>query len=74
MIAALGPEYFGCRKPCEDAKFGCCRDGVTPAHGPNEEGCCLAAPYGCCPDNTLPAQGPSLEGESHIFSSLSIPM
>ena len=43
--------------------YGCCDDGITPAHGPNKEGCCLNTLYGCCPDNVLSAQGPKLEGE-----------
>lgn len=48
--------------PCEENQYGCCEDGITPAHGPNREGCCLATQHGCCPDNIRPAQGPNLEG------------
>lgn len=47
--------------PCNNEPFGCCRDGDTPAHGPNGEGCCLDSPFGCCLDNITPARGPNLE-------------
>lgn len=49
-------------EPCNAEPFGCCRDGKTPAHGPNGEGCCLQDSFGCCPDNITPARGPALEG------------
>ncbi|XP_050088784.1 papilin-like [Anopheles aquasalis] len=49
-------------EPCSKEPYGCCRDGKTPAHGHNREGCCLQSPYGCCPDNVVPAQGPNQEG------------
>lgn len=62
MFAALGPDYQGCKMACEEEQYGCCSDNITPAHGPNREGCCLASPYGCCPDNIVHAQGPNLEG------------
>ena len=48
--------------PCENSTYGCCDDGVTPAHGPNREGCCLSTPYKCCPDNVLAARGPDFYG------------
>ncbi|XP_059485336.1 papilin-like isoform X2 [Neocloeon triangulifer] len=48
---------------CYKTKFGCCdQNMVTPAHGPNGEGCCISSKFGCCPDNILPAVGPNLEG------------
>ncbi|CAB3380828.1 Hypothetical predicted protein [Cloeon dipterum] len=47
---------------CQQSRFGCCQDMLTPAHGPNREGCCINSQYGCCPDNILPAGGPSLQG------------
>lgn len=70
VLLALGPRYEGCRMPCEDEKFGCCSDRITPAHGSNQAGCCLTTRYGCCPDNILPAQGPNLEGNHLYYSSL----
>lgn len=59
---ALGPDSYGCRMPCHESAYGCCEDDVTPAHGPNSEGCCLSTPYKCCPDNILPARGPNFYG------------
>lgn len=59
---AEGPNYKGCKTPCSESPYGCCEDGVTPAHGYNREGCCLKSPFGCCPDNIAPAQGANLEG------------
>ncbi|XP_047512899.1 papilin-like isoform X1 [Pieris napi] len=49
-------------KFCETTAYGCCSDGETPAHGPQNEGCCLRSRFGCCPDNYTPAEGPHLEG------------
>lgn len=48
--------------PCADAEFGCCPDEITPAHGPNDEGCCLNSAHGCCPDNLNSATGPNFDG------------
>lgn len=62
LLTATGPGQQGCLTPCKDQPFGCCQDNITPAHGPNKEGCCLLETYGCCPDNVLTAQGPNLEG------------
>lgn len=59
---ATGPQKEGCLSKCQRSIFGCCRDGKTPAHGPNEEGCCLGSPYGCCQDNIQPARGINYEG------------
>uniref|UniRef100_A0A671XHT3 Papilin, proteoglycan like sulfated glycoprotein n=1 Tax=Sparus aurata TaxID=8175 RepID=A0A671XHT3_SPAAU len=58
--------------------YGCCRDGVTAAQGPNREGCveyvapigrngdnavqCRRTTYGCCYDRTSVANGPNGEG------------
>lgn len=53
----------GCKVACDDSPFGCCPDLVNPAHGHNQEGCCLSSPFGCCPDNTSPARGPNQEGK-----------
>ena len=47
---------------CESSSFGCCSDSHLPAHGPNQEGCCLQSEFGCCPDNIRPANGPNVEG------------
>lgn len=58
----------GCPKfeTCEDAKFKCCPDGITPAKGDNSEGCqsdaCKSSLYGCCPDGSTPAEGNDGEG------------
>lgn len=60
--SALGPDNYGCRMPCEDSAYGCCEDGATPAHGSNNEGCCLSSTYKCCPDNVMPARGPNFYG------------
>lgn len=47
---------------CQNLTFGCCTDLITPAHGPNQEGCCLGTEFGCCPDNIIPASGSNGEG------------
>lgn len=47
---------------CDSGAHGCCPDNVTPAHGPNKEGCCLNTQFGCCPDNIVSANGPNFEG------------
>lgn len=60
-LAAEGKQDKDCAL-CAQERFGCCPDNVTPAHGPNGEGCCLETAYGCCPDNVNPARGPNLEG------------
>ena len=62
VSTALGSDNYGCRMPCHDSIYGCCEDGITPAHGPNNEGCCLSTPYKCCPDNSLPARGLNFYG------------
>ncbi|XP_045490551.1 papilin [Pieris rapae] len=49
-------------KFCEATSYGCCPDGETPAHGPQNKGCCLQTAFGCCPDNYKPAEGPHFEG------------
>ncbi|CAK9814021.1 Ppn [Anthophora quadrimaculata] len=59
---ALGPANYNCPMPCKNSTYGCCDDGITPAHGPNREGCCLSTQYKCCPDNILPARGPKFHG------------
>ena len=51
----------------QDTNFGCCTDGVTPAGGPNGEGCpvvfgCEATVFGCCPDGLSPANGENYAG------------
>ena len=34
-------------------EFGCCEDGLTPALGPEHQGCgCEASQYGCCLDGS----------------------
>lgn len=43
--------------------FGCCADQVTPATGPNQEGCnCESSTYGCCSDMVTTARGPNFQG------------
>lgn len=64
---ATGPNNEGCPAACNYEPYGCCDDEITPAHGPNKEGCCLNTVYGCCPDNILSAQGPNLEGNFSYF-------
>jgi len=47
MSAATGRDLAGCPQQkdavphgyCVDTEFGCCRDGVTAARGPNQLGC-----------------------------------
>jgi len=43
-------------------EFGCCADGVHPAHGPSSIGCCAVTEFGCCPDYVTPAAGPYFQG------------
>ena len=40
---------MGCVTPsmCENSMNGCCKDGVTEATGPNEEGCEDLMPFDC---------------------------
>ena len=47
---------------CEDTTFGCCKDGLRPAHGDGLLGCCAFTEFGCCDDDLTPAQGPYGEG------------
>lgn len=60
-LAAEGKQDKDCA-PCAQERFGCCQDNLTPAHGPNGEGCCLETVFGCCQDNVNAARGPNLEG------------
>ena len=73
----VGPEYKGCEEGsgepteiCQDSAYGCCPDKLTPATGPNEEGCndisvvtppvggaCELGEFGCCPDGKTAATG-----------------
>lgn len=62
QFPARGHRFEGCRTLCSNSTFGCCADGVTPSHGPNAEGCCLATEFKCCPDNISPARGPDFYG------------
>jgi hypothetical protein len=56
---------------CEDSEFGCCKDGRSPASGPNYEGCsCEASLYGCCPEGTKEAEGLNFEGCGEIPKSI----
>lgn len=57
----------GCPLTCATSRFGCCPDDVTPAHGPDGEGCCLIYPFGCCPDNFKVADGPNFAGFKFAF-------
>ncbi|KAL8614574.1 hypothetical protein ACOMHN_066716 [Nucella lapillus] len=50
---------------CSVSSYGCCRDGVTLATGPNYQGClqaCQTSAYGCCEDGRTPARGYNREG------------
>ncbi|XP_070180043.1 papilin-like isoform X2 [Littorina saxatilis] len=50
---------------CSESRYGCCRDRVKAAGGPNYEGCgepCQASRYGCCEDGVTAAQGRNKEG------------
>ena len=48
---------------CEYETYGCCKDGRTPARGPEQEGCgCEASEFGCCPDGITPATGKFFDG------------
>ena len=58
---------------CRNSVYGCCRDGVTAASGPDYHGCmprdpvpqgieCALSHYGCCRDNHTAAEGPNGEG------------
>ncbi|KAI8425354.1 hypothetical protein MSG28_007115 [Choristoneura fumiferana] len=54
-------------KTCNETKFGCCPDGVSPAAGLRNKGCpsskCKETLYGCCKsDNKTPAEGNDQEG------------
>jgi hypothetical protein len=42
-------------------------DLVNPAHGPDEEGCCLTSKYGCCQDNVSPAEVSKIAGKCTNF-------
>ena len=42
---------------CEVSTFGCCTNSSLPAHGPQEEGCCLQDAAGCCPDHVQVQDG-----------------
>lgn len=59
---------LGCPMPetCKETKFGCCQDGVSPALGPDNEGCppsqCNFTLFGCCPDGVSIAEGNDYEG------------
>lgn len=59
---------LGCQitKTCNETKFGCCEDGVSPATGKKFEGCpsthCEETLFGCCPDNKTAATGNDNEG------------
>lgn len=54
---------IGCGSSCLLTKYGCCPDGVTHAHGFNNEGCgCEYAQYGCCPDGKSIAKGAGYYG------------
>ncbi|KAH9487494.1 hypothetical protein Btru_075974, partial [Bulinus truncatus] len=50
---------------CSLSEFGCCSDKLTPAKGPNHQGCrknCLTSKYGCCKDGVTSADGPNYLG------------
>ncbi|XP_021340999.1 papilin-like isoform X4 [Mizuhopecten yessoensis] len=53
------------RRLCVVSQYGCCRDGVTPADGPDNYGCpdhCVRSEFGCCEDQVTAATGPNEEG------------
>ncbi|KAL1418936.1 hypothetical protein MTO96_005477 [Rhipicephalus appendiculatus] len=52
------------RRAARPPKYGCCHDKVTPAEGPDFEGCgnCTESVHGCCDDNVTFALGPNGEG------------
>ena len=56
-----GSEFFG---DCHQLEFGCCADTITPASGPDEQGCpeCSETQFGCCPNNKTTARGPNMAG------------
>ena len=53
-------------KTCKESRFGCCPDEVSPADGPDNEGCpesqCAESLFGCCQDKISYAQGNDFEG------------
>lgn len=64
LFPAKGKKNKGCPKAaCTKEKHGCCADGVTPAHGPDQLGCCINTEFGCCPDNMTPAKGANHDGK-----------
>ncbi|XP_060068958.1 papilin-like isoform X3 [Ylistrum balloti] len=53
------------RRLCKFSQHGCCRDGLTPADGPDYYGCpdhCVRSEFGCCEDQVTAATGPNEEG------------
>ncbi|KAK4313128.1 hypothetical protein Pmani_015500 [Petrolisthes manimaculis] len=54
---------------CAYSNYGCCPDGYTAAHGPDNVGCCLASAFGCCPDHITESQGPNMQGCGCEFSA-----
>ena len=52
---------------CDNFPHGCCEDGLTPAQGPDMEGCgCESSKYGCC------LNGSKAKGEN-FMGCLSVP-
>lgn len=68
MLISYHVFLIGCPQPttCEETKFGCCNDGLSPALGKNGEGCppsqCNETLFGCCPDGVTTAEGNEFEG------------
>lgn len=60
---------------CNETKYGCCPDEVSPSQGPNFENCplmsCNETLFGCCPDGKFAATGNDFEGCSVEPTTLS---